>query len=185
MTRSGNRSDIMFNQKPVITLRKEDETAFINVRTYWELTAHIGRGSDERCYDLRIKHAYPEDEFTFWFVNRAEHDDLELITEQAYAERRQAIVEHEGQGTCDACEAEASWRINNRYRFCDTCAKDFNDEPEVSVDILNESDALNRADALLADKVRTMDKSEEKVLAELRRHWDAFVLLFNPAINTF
>jgi hypothetical protein len=177
----------MFNQKPVITLRKEDETAFINVRTYWELTAHIGRGSDERCYELRIKHAYPEDEFTFVHVNRAEHDDMELITEQAYAERRQSIVEHEGNGPCDACENPegAQWRINTRYRFCDGCAKDFNDEPEVSMEKLNESDALNRADALLADKVRTMDKTEEKVLAELRRHWDAFVLLFNPAINTF
>jgi hypothetical protein len=30
-----------------------------------------------------------------------------------------------------------------------------------------------------------MDKTEAKVLLELRRHWDAFLLLFNPAINTF
>jgi len=30
-----------------------------------------------------------------------------------------------------------------------------------------------------------MTEADARVLTHLRRHWDAFVVLFNPAINTF
>jgi len=172
----------MFNQKPVIALRKEDESAFVNPKTYWALTAHIGRGNDERCYELQIKHAYPEDTFTF--VQFDMGDEMELVTEDALEDRRNAIAENETV-TCDRhaamsadeTDAEidrlASLRAlppNGEFAWlCDDC----------------KADSMNRADAILAGRARAMDKTEERYRAELVRHWDAFLLLFNPAINTF
>lgn len=175
----------MFNQKPTIALRKEDETAFINIRTYWEVTAHIGRGSDERCYELRVKHAYPEDEFTFVHINRAEHDDEELVTNEEFENRRNAIAENEPL----ECDRHSEMTEDERDAEIDRLAEKVALPPSGEFAWLCpecKAASLNKADAILSCKpVRAMNKTEEKVLAELRRHWDAFVLLFNPAINTF
>jgi hypothetical protein len=172
----------MFNQKPVIALRKEDESAFVNPRTYWALTAHIGPRPDDRCYELRVKHAYPEDEFIFVHIDMG--DEMVLQTPDEFENRRETIAQNETV-TCDRhlamTEEETDAEID---RLASLRALPPNGEFAWLCDECRAA-SLNRADAFLADRARAMDKTEAKVLLELRRHWDAFLLLFNPAINTF
>lgn len=44
---------------------------------------------------------------------------------------------------------------------------------------------MSHADALdaITAKYSVMSTTEKKILDHLHRHWDAFVLLFNPAVN--
>ena len=173
----------MFNTKPYIALCKEDETAFVNARTYWSVSGTVGQSPDHRTYEVRVKHHYPEDTFTFWFLDRASHDDIELHTHEAWEARRQAVAENEPQ-LCDLHKRVEDGR-------CPFCGEFEGDNGCVTVGCDSDMEdcenckaaSLNYADAVLADRCREMDKTEERIYQELRRHWDALVLLFNPTIN--
>ncbi len=67
--------------------------------------------------------------------------------------------------------------------LCETCASQA--VPGMrALRPLRDSDAQVRAVAVLAQqRVRAMLPSEEAVFDGMRRHWDAFALLFNPAVT--
>ena len=165
---------------PTIALCKEDESAFINARTYWALSVAF----EDRTYELRIKHRAPEDEISFWLINRAEHEDIQLTTAQDLDERRSIIAENEPQ----LCERHKALHDAGR---CGDCGEFMGDHGCVTVGCeeegCNECQAasLNYADAYLADVARAMEPVEKTIERELRRTWDAFTLLFNPITNTF
>lgn len=125
--------------KPYIALCKEDESAFVNARTYWALT-ESGR---DLSYELRIKHGYPEDTLTFLSINRAERDDLTLLTPVDFEEAADLLYQHE----------------------------------EITGGLAGAREELN------ARGYRVMEPREANVFVELKRHWDAFALLFNPVVN--
>lgn len=166
--------------KPSLSLCKESETEFVNIRTYWCLSV----STPERSYELRIKHHAPEDTFTFWDINRAERDDMELQSESDFDTRRTAIAENEPQ----LCQQHKDLFAAGRCGDCGELLGDFG-----CVTVGCEEDgcdecvaaSLNYADAVLADRARAMEPSEQRIYDELRRHWDAFVLLFNPVYNVF
>lgn len=127
------------NGKPYIALCKEDETAFVNARTFWALT-FSGR---ELTYELRVRHGHPEDTFTFLSINRAERDDLTLLLPTDHLDAVDALYQHEEiAGGLEGARQE-----------------------------------------LYARGYRLMTPQEESVFTELKRHWDAFALLFNPVVN--
>lgn len=183
-------------QKPTIALRKYDETEFVNVRTYWSLM-HNANHDAPLSYELRVRYNAVDNARTFvaWDMG----DTIELVTKVEYMERRQAIVDHEGNGECMACRNPegASYRVelsigdvaNNprigphtRVNLCDRCRGNF---PHREAEVLTSADSRNRADALLADKVRVMEGHEERILAHLTATWEAFALLFRPEYNCF
>lgn len=125
--------------KPYLALCKEDESAFVNARTFWALT-ESGR---ELSYELRVKHGHPEDTFTFLSINRAERDDLTLLSPTDFEESADLLYQHE----------------------------------EISGGL-----AAAREE-LMARGYRVMTAHEASVFVELKRHWDAFALLFNPVVN--
>lgn len=84
--------------KPTISMRKENEVEFVNVRTYWSLDFN----DDDTSYELRIKHQFPEDTFTFLSHDAARRDALELVTREQWNERVMNIREHEDMSHDDA-----------------------------------------------------------------------------------
>lgn len=128
--------------KPVISMRKFNETEFVNARTYWSLDCNV----DDGCtYELRVRHQHPEDAFTFISHDAARRDPLELVTENEKSEIIDQFIEHQDD------------RLGQ--------------EP------------YDNAEAWFETKYLVMTKGEAEILAYLRRHWDAFTLLFTPAIN--
>lgn len=101
--------------RPVLTLRKDDETAYLNATRYWELSHH----TNERTFALRVRRHNPddftlilEDEDQPWVVYRP--DDW-----KAYLE---AVLANEGydpdqrpDGPKDLADAEA-WAVAHGMR---------------------------------------------------------------------
>jgi hypothetical protein len=133
--------------KPTIALRKENETEFVNVRTYWSLSLD----TPDRTIELQVKHAAPEDEFKV--IEWTEGDQTRLVTQEEFDARVQAIVDNEH---VDPTEA-ADWIESggNTAPFAQSMAW------------------------------RVITERDVDRIAHLRRTWDAFELLFNPAINSF
>ena len=93
--------------KPTISMRKDIETAFVNARTYWSLDLHV----DDGCtYELRVRHAYPEDEFLFLSHDATQRDALEVITRDEFNERVFNVRVHEDMSHEDA-EAHLATKV--------------------------------------------------------------------------
>lgn len=125
-------------KKPYIAMCKEDETAFVNARTYWALAA-VGA---EETYELRVKHGHPEDTFTFLWQDRSTRDDITLLSPPAFEDAADELYQHE--------------------------------------EIASLADARSE---LVLRGWRVMTAEQASVFSELKRHWDAFALLFNPTVN--
>lgn len=132
-----------------IAMRKDDETAFVNARTYWELSMPCA----DETLELRVRHQHPEDVFTCWSINRGERDDVRLHTAHDFEECVDAYQEHEQENRARPGHGSHERRRNARC------------------------DALNTRGHVVMNPIQTL------AFKMLRRHWDAFVLLFNPAIN--
>lgn len=130
--------------KPTIALCKEDETEFVNARTYWSLTL----STPDRSIELQVKHAAPEDEFKVveWDMG----DQTRLVTQEEFDARVEAIVDNEHVSPVEAADQIAD--PDGRF---------------------------------LSIPWRVITERDVDRIAHLRRTWDAFVLLFNPAINSF
>ncbi len=159
-------------QKPVISQRFSP-----NGHTRWVLSTT----TEDASYDLVVQHDYLED-VTVRFERWIDGDCFEMLTRAALAERRSAIVEHEGCGHCARCqnpEGASTEVLSTREWLCDDCVVQF--APNLQTRPLSLVDAVNRADAILdAQLVGEMSAREAELRAELQRHWDAFALLFNP-----
>lgn len=167
------------NINPTIGMQHRDG------RSCWSLYVTLRPGTDDTSYELQVRHYAPEDEFRFVVCDMG--DEVELLTADGYRERRDAIVEHEGQGPCEirgGCSNPdgAQYEVA-RLRVCRDHVVCAPDPDGTGATPLFHSDALNRADALLADKARVATTHELQVLAALRARWDAFALLFNPAVT--
>jgi hypothetical protein len=123
--------------RPTISERKEDETAFINARTYWSLNVIVDDGAS---YELRVRHGGDEDTFRFLSHDAERRDPLELITLEDWKERLMMLRTHEDMSHDDA-------------------------------------------EAALDGKVEVMTRGEVEILGHLVAYWNAFTLLFRPAIN--
>jgi hypothetical protein len=164
--------------RPVISQRKYDETAYVNARTYWSLA--LSRG--DATFELRVRHSGTGDSTRFY---RLDADaSKELVSAEEYRVRCLDIIEHEGHGPCEreGCQNPegAEYRLASGRRVCLPCAQLHNMQ---DVTALTDDDAERRAHQLLADRVRLMDGHEAAVEAHLRRTWEAFALLFTPAIT--
>lgn len=87
------------NRQPTIYMCKADETAFINVKTFWVVSLPLG----DTTIDLRIKHRYPEDEILALSFDMG--DATELMTREEWRECVDKIVEHEHLHFADAEQA--------------------------------------------------------------------------------
>jgi hypothetical protein len=142
--------------KPEIAMSRETGT------TYWTLSYTMkdgGSWTGNKLYELRVRYDGLGEEFKLFYLNRSEHDDLELVSKEDYAERRETIAVHEPH----ACHRHAGDPPHDDEP-CQECR----------------AASLNYADAMLADKVRPAERVEEKVGGHLRETWNAFRLLFNP-----
>ena len=130
----------MTNGKPYIALCKEDETAFVNARTFWALT----RSGRDESYELRVRHGHPEDTFSFLWLNRAERDDITLLSPTDFEDAAEQLYLHED---------------------------------------VDPATLQGAREELMARGTQTMTAEQANIYSELKRHWDAFSLLFNPVVN--
>lgn len=83
--------------KPQITVRKDDESAYVDATKFWSLSLTARDGNDDDItYELRVRHDAKGDDFTFWSIDRGDRDDIRLYDLSEWHDYLDAIGENEG-----------------------------------------------------------------------------------------
>jgi hypothetical protein len=143
-----------------------------NGKSVWEFAI----SSPGRTYALLIRTDAVETAFDFGVWDMG--DWIQLMTQEAFDDRAETIAEHEPL-TCDACLSAIE---DHEMLDTDDPMREGSDEGFVCQECraLSIDAARTKLEHLLV-AVETADDAAIRVW--LRRHWDAFELLFVPAVT--
>ena len=135
--------------------------------SYWALDVRLDSGTG---YQLRCR--YDAISETLRMFRWEEGEAVELMRPEIFEERLQAYIE-------------------NEPYLCESCSKKTVEELEVEVDQSNGRPCLScvreakqqaRMD-LASRQIIKASTTQVEIYDELKRHWDAFVTMFNPAFT--
>jgi hypothetical protein len=133
-------------------------------RLIWSIYANTPFKSYDYSYELRVTIDGTGREMRLYLINRAEHDDIELLTPEAFKQRLLDVCENEPKA-CEQHTAESVRAVEEPDEECLACKEA----------------SMNYAYAALADKCRPAEKVELALGEHMTDLWKAFELLFNPA----
>jgi hypothetical protein len=107
-------------------------------------------------------------------LNRGLHDDIELLSADEYNERLNTVADHEPA----QCEKHAAMTVGELEQ-----AHYFGEEGEFQCNVCRADTLSAAADKLSELNVAKGEGFEMSIRRHLERHWEAFVLLFDPVIN--
>lgn len=157
------------NVKPTIAQRKENETAFVNPRTYWSLT--MQDGITELSYELRVRHGGGD---TFRLFAFDCGDEIEIVSPEELADRIEMTAAHDEVTRCEKHKDKGfEWYYVEDVDPCEACIADTRKAATIAVQ--------SKCRVISSDPVK--GEREVIIAQHLRRTWDAFVSMFNPTTN--